>query len=153
MKLKEIIDKEDFRPDLNPQNSTVSGMMISSKEDFERIQKLIKELAGTYIFVDVWNCRCELRAMTNDENGNGKTVAIDDWQDYLTEEDLVQAIEEHGGAINMSGHYPISDSIDRKIGIRLVFLFSEENKEMKIIPIGDGNSDFSLVELRDSGKE
>lgn len=129
MKLKEIVEREDFRPDLNPQNANVDGMIISSKEDFERVQKRLKELAGTYLFIDVWNCQARLMAMENKENGNGKTMTIEDWQDYLTEEDLVHAIEEHGGYVNMSGHYPISGSIDRKIGIRLVFLLSKENKE------------------------
>lgn len=109
MKLQDLKGTE-IRWDLTPQRvGEMLNVEFSTKEEWEQIQRLTKELAGRYLYIDVWNCQARLMLMELDERGSGKAELVE--QDVVSEDDMMAAIEEAGGAINISGHYPISDAI------------------------------------------
>ena len=88
--------------------------------DFAALQAKIRSMANVqYAFVDVWNCRAVLAWTVFSEDGNSSHVErlTDEEQRRLniTEDVLYDAIEEAGGSISMSGHYPISDEIRAKL--------------------------------------
>ncbi len=92
--------------DLTPEQ-IFQPRMIRSKEDIERLDELHIEQAGFYFYVDVWNCSASLALMHVKTDGSMNSERID----YPDEDELIQAIEEAGGAINMSGHYPLSEKL------------------------------------------
>ena len=111
MKFKEAIQKK-IRWDLTPEMAAIDEV-IRSQDDIDRISKRIKDQAGFYFYVDVWSCSAFLAICENKINGGCIAQVIDDAP--LTEEDLVGAVDDAGGFINMSGWYPISSGIERKI--------------------------------------
>jgi hypothetical protein len=64
-----------------------------------------------YFLIDIWNCSARISLMIISEDGNGmKSLSIPEIEE-ITEEMLETAINDVGGFINMSGHYPISEEI------------------------------------------
>lgn len=109
MKLQDLNEIE-IRWDLTPQKvGELLNVEFSTKAEWDEIQRLTKELAGRYFYIDVWNCQARLMLMELDERGSGKAEVVE--QDVISEDDMIEAIEAHGGAINISGYYPISDAI------------------------------------------
>ena len=118
MKFKEIIEKVKsgeikLRWDLTPQRYTerISGVEMSSQKDIEEMYQRIEEKTGCYFYVDVWDMRAQLFLACNNEKGNGKAEVVEGAP--VSNDILVQAIEEAGGAINRSGWYPINDKIKK----------------------------------------
>ena len=111
MKFKEAI-KKGIRWDLTPELSAINEM-IESQEDLDRVNKRIKEQAGYYFYIDIWNCSPSLAIGENDETGGGSSHIIED--PPITEEEMVAAVEDAGGAINMSGWYPISQEVEDRL--------------------------------------
>jgi hypothetical protein len=114
MKLEDL-KGEKIRWDLTPQKylEELNGVVIESWEDIERLKKLLKERVGKYFYIDVWNCTPCLFLMDNDEDGNGKAEIVE--QDIISEDEMLEAIEEAGGSITISGHYPINKKIEKKL--------------------------------------
>ena len=93
---------------------------MTPREDYERLQKWIASFGNmAYPFVDVWNFQVALAFMVYSQDGTSS------WVERLSEEDmnklgvsqgdLIDAIEYQGGAINRSGHYPISGEIKQTL--------------------------------------
>ena len=73
---------------------------------------LLKERAGYYFYIDVWNCRARLCIMHDLETGSATSESVDiDMPDEM----LMNAVYEQGGAINWSGHYAINDEIRERL--------------------------------------
>lgn len=105
--------------DLTPEEAC-GTTIIRNKADYEALQAKIKAMADTrYPFIDVWSFNARLSWMVTSEDGNGSHVErfTEEEQEALgiTEDMLYAAIEGAGGAINISGHYPISEEIREKL--------------------------------------
>ena len=104
--------KDQIHWNMTPQSSMagIDGVTITSKEGFDRIHALLEERAGYYFYIDVWNLHARLCIMHHKEDGSATSEAVDiDIPDL--DEMIGEAIYEQGGAINLSGHYAISDEI------------------------------------------
>lgn len=77
---------------------------IRSQEDLEKVQRDAETRAGYYFFIDVWNMAPRLCLFENRPDGSGGIVGIVEAPEGM----LDKAIEEAGGAINISEHYPIN---------------------------------------------
>ena len=81
----------------------------------------LKEKFGNraYPFIEVYNFHPRLSWMCFDESGSRfsteRFAEEDQKQMGITEKMLLDAIEDQGGAIDISGHYAISEEIKRKI--------------------------------------
>lgn len=84
---------------------------IQSKEDLEMLDRLHEEQAGFYFYIDVWNGKARLALMHVMPDGSMTSERID----YPDEDGLIEAIEEAGGAINMSGHYSLSTRLRKRL--------------------------------------
>ena len=99
---------------MTPQSSMagIDGATITSKEDLDRVHALLKERAGYYFYIDVWNCRARLCIMHALETGSATSESVDiDMPDEM----LMEAIYDQGGAVNLSEHYAISDEIRKRL--------------------------------------
>ncbi|NIA09614.1 MAG: hypothetical protein GWP10_07770 [Nitrospiraceae bacterium] len=105
---------DQIHRDMTPQSSMagIDGATITSKEDLDRINQLLKDRAGYYFYIDVWNCRAQLHIMHTRETGNATSGAV---EIDIPDEMIMDAIHEQGGAINWSGHYAISDGIRERL--------------------------------------
>ena len=113
MRLEELRDKR-IRWDLTPENAFAQGFAISRPEDLEQIKRYYQELDGSYFFyINVWNCKASLAVMEMHADGTGKGYPVE--QDIISEEELEEAVWDAGGAINMSGHYPLTPNLIRKL--------------------------------------
>jgi len=54
--------------------------------------------------ISVWNCRAAVSRIVNHGNGTWSYVEADNWEEL--EDDAIEAVEDFGGAINVSGQYP-----------------------------------------------
>ena len=117
MELAEALKREDLRFDLSPQHELLlAGFEIKTPEDFKRLEEFFKQHSGSYFYVDVWNCTARLCLMENRDDGSGTAYAIDDYEQHgITYDELVDAVEEAGGAINWSGAYPINQNLREKL--------------------------------------
>jgi hypothetical protein len=87
------------------------GVEIRTQEDLERLQQRDRERVGYgYFYVDCRNMRADLALMRCTRPGYWQAEIIPQSLSPLLEEDLERAIEEAGGALNWSGHYPLSDT-------------------------------------------
>lgn len=84
---------------------------VQTQDDIERLWNDQKEQAGYYFYVDVWNCRARLALMHLKPDGSATPEIIDEFP----EKALIEAVEETGGAINISGHYPINAWVKKMI--------------------------------------
>ena len=119
MKFEEIIEKVKnkeitLRWDLTPQkySAGIEEVEISSQEDIDKLQKIIALRTGCYFYIDVWDMKARLFLACNDKEGNSKAEAVENIPLSISYEDLINAVEEAGGAINRSGWYPINDKIE-----------------------------------------
>jgi hypothetical protein len=99
-----------LRWDLTPQTASVGEngtFVVNSQEDLERFKQLRAEKAGSYFYVDVWNCQARLALMTQDALGNGKIEVVSDFHSPLLEKAVYQA----GGCITTSGWYPLNKQL------------------------------------------
>jgi hypothetical protein len=108
--------------DLTPEEALGGATIINFEEDYKALQAKIKAMANVqYPFIDVWNCQVALAWMVFSEDGHSSHVErlIDEEMEQLgvTEDMLYAAIEEAGGMLNRSGHYPISGVIRAKLKI------------------------------------
>ena len=97
--------KDRIHLDMTPQSSMagIDGVTIASKEDLDRINQLLKDRAGYYFYID---CRAQLHIMHTLETGSATSEAVDI---DIPDEMVMDVIHEQGGAVNLSGHYAISD--------------------------------------------
>ena len=98
---------------------------IRRPEDMERLRQRSAGLAGkSYFFVDVMSFQAYLSIMRFDEKGHSckaqRLSVVELEQLGITEEMLLAAVEEAGGAINLSGHYPIGEEIRERLAILLL---------------------------------
>jgi len=105
------------RIDLNltPQEA-LACQEIRKPEDLEKLRRRSAGLAGkSYFFVDVSSFQAYLAIMRFDETGHScraeRLSSVELEALGITAEMLLQAVAEAGGAINLSGHYPISEEI------------------------------------------
>ncbi len=92
---------------MTPEENFSGVAEIKSQEDLERIRRDNEARAGYYFFVDVWNFSPRLCLMENRPDGSCGVVGIVEAPESM----LTRAIEEAGGAINRSGHYPINRQV------------------------------------------
>lgn len=106
--------RDQIHWDMTPQSSMagIDGATITSKEDLDRINQLLKDRAGYYFYIDVWNCRAQLHIMHTLETGSATSGAV---EIDIPDEMIMEAIHEQDGAINWSGHYAISDEIRERL--------------------------------------
>ena len=108
---KEISDTlKDLHVDweATPQSVLGSPSLITTQEDLERVQREIHDTVGTgYFYIDVRNMTADLALMYSTRRGRWETMLIPPRYSPLLEEDLIRSIEEVGGALNWSGHYPL----------------------------------------------
>jgi hypothetical protein len=93
---------------------------LSSMTDFEALQAKIKAMNNLqHPFVDVWNCRAALAWTVFSEDGHTSHVErhTDEEMEWLgiTNDMLHAAVDAAGGAINWSGHYPITSTIKERL--------------------------------------
>ncbi len=104
---------------LTPEEA-LGSEIIRGPEDFQRLQDKAQGQANlSYPFIDVWSFQAALSFMAFDSTGSTcspERLTEEELEDLgITEEMLLEAIEEAGGAINRSGHYPISEAIREKL--------------------------------------
>ncbi len=87
--------------------------MIQSKEDLDRLDRLHKEQAGFFFYIDVWNCKASLALMHTLPDGNITSERIE--VPVELENELIWGIEAAGGAINMSGHYALTETLKKSL--------------------------------------
>ena len=108
---KEISDTlKDLHVDweATPQSVLGSPNVITTQEDFERVQQEIHDTVGTgYFYIDVRNMTADLALFYSTRPGRWETMIIPPRYSPLLEEDLIRSINEAGGALNWSGHYPL----------------------------------------------
>jgi hypothetical protein len=114
MKLEDLKGGK-IRWDLTPQKyiEGLNAVEIKSQEDIEKLNRLFRERAGKFFYIDVWNCTPRLFIMDNDEEGVGMAEIVE--QDIITVDEMIEAVEEAGGSITISGHYPINKKIEEKL--------------------------------------
>ena len=101
--------------DATPQ-SVLRGVVttIRSQEDLEVSQRRDHDFVGTgYFYVDVRDMRADLALMHSTKAGYWIGDFIE--QDVISESELVKAVEEAGGAITKSGHYPLPDELKERL--------------------------------------
>jgi hypothetical protein len=124
MKLEEIKNNPEImnqlRWDLTPQTASVGNhgsYEITCQGDIDRLNELLKEKAGYYFYVNVWDCQARLALMYNNSGGGGRSDIID-FESPLLEKAVYQA----GGMINLSGWYPLNKQLktllQKKLGIQ-----------------------------------
>jgi len=101
---------KNIRWDLTPEK-VFAPRTVQTQDDIERLHKDQTEQAGYYFYIDVWNCQARLALMHVRANGSMTSEIISEFP----EKPLREAIEEHGGAINISGHYPINAWVKKLI--------------------------------------
>lgn len=117
MKLEELRGKK-IRWDLTPQNAWLEGFQINSQEDWEFLKRYFEELHGSYFFfINVWDCKASLAVMEMYANGSGKSYPVE--QEIISDEELEEALWDAGGAINMSGHYPLTPELIHRLKVFL----------------------------------
>src|SRR5215216_1621681 len=108
---KEISDTlKDLHVDweATPQSVLGSPSVITTQEDFERVQQEIREDVGrAYFYIAVRNMTADLALFYSTRPGRWETMIIPPRYSPLLEEDLIRSINEAGGALNWSGHYPL----------------------------------------------
>ncbi len=107
----EIVKNTRIDFDATPQNVMGPGGDITSQEDFERSQRQLYEDVGrAYWFIDVRDMSADLALMRCTSPGYWETEIIPGRYSPLLYEDLVRAVEDAGGAIHRSGHYPLDET-------------------------------------------
>src|SRR5215203_4804579 len=112
---QEIIDVlEETRIDWKATPQSVMGPAnseIRTQEDFERLQQRDRDMVGYgYFYVDVRNMSADLALMRCPRPGYWEAEIIPQRFSPLLPEDLERAVEEAGGAMNWSGHYPLNST-------------------------------------------
>ena len=97
--------------------SGINDVTIASKEDIDAVHERLKERAGYYFYIDVWNCAASLHIMKNNADGSATSEAAEGID--IPEDMISAALEDQGGMINLSGHYAISDEIEKFLRGRL----------------------------------
>jgi len=123
MKLEEIKNNPELmnqlRWDLTPQNTdfpqnqTITDSM--SQEELDRLNMEMVDKAGAYFYIDVWNCTARLALMIRDAFGHGRSERIQKFDSPLIEESLYDC----GGAVNISGMYPINSDLEEELKKKL----------------------------------
>jgi len=111
MKLAELKGKK-IHWDMTPQDGA-GEVFLTTKAEMEAYEARERARVGFYFYVDVWDMTANLWVMEN-KVYSGRADRIED-AEMITEDELYDAIEGAGGAINRSGHYPISHAIKRKL--------------------------------------
>jgi hypothetical protein len=111
MKFEELKGKK-IRWDLNPQNVVVFDK-ARSENDLDQMKKKIREQAGFFFYIDVYEPYPRLVIAESDENGGVKHHMIED--PPITKEIMIRAIENFTGDLKMPGCYPIDDEIEEKL--------------------------------------
>lgn len=87
-------------------------VQITSQAQYERYKEQQRQLIGVaFPYIDVFNLSPQLRFAMFLDDGKMETRAINERGLGLTDDDLIEAIETHGGAINMSGWYAVNGQI------------------------------------------
>ena len=116
-----MIEVEGRRIDLDMTPAqAMASEHIRNQEDLNRLKAKRKARAGTqYPLIDVYDFRVRLAMMIYDNEGCTSHIKRFTEQDQLkmgiSRDMLSQAVNQAGGAISISGHYPISDSIYTKL--------------------------------------
>ena len=91
-----------------PQSGLGPPSVIFTQEDFERTHRHLYEDVGRgYWFIHVMDVAADLALLYCSRPGFWETLIIPTELSPLLEEDLIRSIEEAGGALNRSGHYPL----------------------------------------------
>lgn len=96
---------------------------IESDADFQRLKEEMKANTGCFFYIDVWNCQARLALYKDLGTGNGNTHIIEN--SPLSEENMEKDVYAVGGAINISGWYPLS----KKLITQLREALGEKRKE------------------------
>jgi hypothetical protein len=90
-------------------------------------------IEGLWWFINVWDCQAELLAQDAADNFYDVQFLEPELEEEI-QEDILQNIDEQGGAINFSGYYSISDSLAQKLEKALIeekIKLVREAKEVK----------------------
>lgn len=115
--LKEFLREKTIRWDMTPKSARegIDGAKITSEEEFKRLEEKIEERVGVYFYIDVWDMKAELGAFENKKHGGTSRIIEDPDEIGITEDMLEKAVDDHGGAVNISGHYPINNKIKDRL--------------------------------------
>lgn len=110
--VREFLDGKTILWDRKP--SDYAGTVnIESDADFQRLKEETKANTGCYFYIDVWNCQARLALYEDLGAGSGNTHIIEN--PPLSEEDMARAVYVAGGAINISGWYPLLQSLNTQL--------------------------------------
>lgn len=112
MKFSDIVDNEEIRAGLrwdNPERY-YEPVCIRSDDDMKKYENRLREQAGYYIVIDVWNMQPRLGLMHILENGDSRVEKIEFEPDISNsiEKLMEDAVEQAGGSLSRSGQYPLS---------------------------------------------
>ena len=103
--------------DLTPQEA-MTTRSLGIKEDYDRFSNI------AYPFIDVLSFQAFLAFMVYSEDGKRSCIERLSGKDQLglgvTEKMLTDSIHNSGGALHISGHYPISEEIKQKLAAEVV---------------------------------
>ena len=115
MRLKDVTEEVHIMWDATPQ-SVLRGVATTmrSQADLEASQRRDRDFVGAgYFYVDVHDMRADLALMHSTKAGYWIGDFIE--QDIISESELVKAVEEAGGAIHSSGHYPLPEELKERL--------------------------------------
>jgi len=122
MKLDKVgpIILKNIRWDLTPEQVFASHE-ISSQEDWDFVIESAKQNTGYYFYIDVWDMNPKLMLMHSKKFAIEVVGIIED----VPRDMLENAIEEAGGAINISGHYSIDTELKAYLHGRIDMFLKE----------------------------
>jgi hypothetical protein len=105
--------------DMNPQQAIITHQ-IALKADHEQMKKWIVSFKNmAFPFVDVWKFQARLAFMVFSENGKMSWIhRLTEDQRYelgISNEMLINAIQESGATLEMDGYYPVNAAIRSKL--------------------------------------
>jgi len=100
--IKESLINPSFPPQFN-----FFPKEITSDKDFRLLKEKLRAAAGKYLIVDVWNLQPRLFIQVFDEDGSGISETVTDVPEELKEL-LEESVYDAGGALNVSGIYPLN---------------------------------------------
>lgn len=117
MKLADIKPlASQIRWGMTPQSAGYGPIAITSQADLDMYKAMLAANAGYYFYIDVWDCQARLALMHNLPEGGGMSEIVEDFKSPL----LYRAVEQAGGAINISGWYPLSRRLEAVLKRKLM---------------------------------
>lgn len=96
----------------------LTGVSVTTQEQLQSLQQQMHDAVGTgYVYIDLQNMMARLALMRSTAPGRWETELVEG--EVAAQDELAAAIEESGGALNMSGHYPLSPELRERLRERV----------------------------------